>query len=284
MRSLDLLRSYAIFSVVTAHTVLAFGAPPALAPLQFGGTGVDLFFVLSGWLLGRQLMLELKKTGTIQLTRFWARRGMRTLPAYFALLTATFLQKILLHNNEGLGWSYLYFGQNYLPDLTAFYVSWSLCVEEHFYLLVGPAILLLMRAKTWRVPLLIVLLGAPLFFRTFGLYTTGNETHVRWDECALGVVLAACSVFSLKAWSVARRYAPIFATVGVGVYGWTLWHRWHPESFFIDYDRGILALIFGSLLYRLLLRVRGGKRNCIYPGLATWRAARTSFTSSIPTV
>lgn len=82
IRSMDFLRAVAILLVILAHTSLSYGRFPSLVPLQFGGTGVDLFFVLSGWLLGCQLFKELNKHNTINIKRFWVRRWMRTLPAY----------------------------------------------------------------------------------------------------------------------------------------------------------------------------------------------------------
>lgn len=244
--SLDLLRSYAVFSVVTAHTVLAFGAPPLLAPLQLGGTGVDLFFVLSGWLLGRQLLLELRDTGTLSLPRFWSRRWLRTLPAYYAVLLATFLQDRLFSETHEVGWGYLVFLQNYDPGLQAFFVSWSLCVEEHFYLAVGPALMLLWRAGRWRVPIVLGLLAAPLAFRLAGWYGSSHETHVRFDECAVGVVLAAVAVFRPVVWSRLCRMAPWIGGAGLLLYGLSFWFRWNPELGIGDYDQGMYAWIFGT--------------------------------------
>ena len=60
--SMDVLRAAAILLVIIGHSVLSYGSPSNLAPFQFGGTGVDLFFVLSGWLLGGQLFKELQRT------------------------------------------------------------------------------------------------------------------------------------------------------------------------------------------------------------------------------
>src|SRR5579884_3027998 len=89
--SLDVLRSLAITLVFFDHAGVLSGRP-ALHPLIAGGAGVDLFFVLSGWLLGRQLLVELRARDTIDVPRFLARRWMRTLPAYYALLAANLAQ------------------------------------------------------------------------------------------------------------------------------------------------------------------------------------------------
>src|SRR6516165_1345813 len=74
--ALDVLRSLAIIMVVNCHVAGTFAPAPDQSyskVLQLGGIGVELFFVLSGWLLGRQLCLELADTGTIDVWRFWLR-------------------------------------------------------------------------------------------------------------------------------------------------------------------------------------------------------------------
>ena len=79
--SLDILRSLASVLVVNCHLASTLGGDGTLSALQLGGRGVDLFFVLSGWLLGHQLLAELRKTGKVEVGRFWRRRWLRTLPA-----------------------------------------------------------------------------------------------------------------------------------------------------------------------------------------------------------
>ena len=247
-RSLDLLRSYAIVSVVIAHATLAFGAPPALAPLQFGGTGVDLFFVLSGWLLGRQLVLELQSRRNISFVHFWSRRWMRTVPAYYVVLLFTFAEQVILNHNHDLRWSYLFFGQTYLTSLPYFFVSWSLCVEEHFYLLVAPLLLVAFRLKRWGIPFIGIILVVPVTCRALGWYHTLEETHVRFDECLTGVVLAAVSVFAPVLWRRLCSLAPVFAGVAGAVYAWIVWIRWHPGHGIWPDEQTACAFIFGSFV------------------------------------
>lgn len=245
--SLDLLRSWAIASVVLAHSCLAYGVGPALAPLQLGGTGVDLFFLLSGWLLGSQLMRELKRTGSIQLLRFWSRRWMRTLPAYYAVLLATFAQQMLKGNHD-LDWSFLWFGQNYFSTLPYFTVSWSLCVEEHFYLAIAPFSRLVHALRRAGLVLGALVLLAPFVMRTLGLYGHLEQTHVRYDACLAGVALAALSVFLPRAWARLCTFAPYIGGAGVLLYAWFVFARWHPQ-YGLPFDEPTQCIvIYGSIL------------------------------------
>lgn len=243
---LDLLRALAIALVVNCHAVSAFGSPPEYYVLQLGGRGVDLFFVLSGWLLGRQLMRELRDTGGIDLRRFWFRRWLRTLPAYYAVLALTFAWQ-LARGNTHLRPSYLFFGQTYLTDLPYFGVSWSLCVEEHFYLLVAPALLTFWR---WRgtLVLLPLLLTLPLVCRLAGWYVRDPliETHARYDPCAVGVLLAAIDVALPRVWAALRRLAPLLALAGLIAAGRDAACRLNPQWGLGDQEILAWALIFGS--------------------------------------
>ncbi len=125
---LDFLRALAIAMVFVGHGVTLHGLP-ILGEL---GTGVDLFFVLSGFLIGRIYFRSLRD-GTFTLWSFWQARWWRTLPPYFAALA---LYAIAMRRipNEPVAGSYALFIQNYC-GIIGFNASWSLCVEEHFYVL-----------------------------------------------------------------------------------------------------------------------------------------------------
>lgn len=267
IRSLDFLRSWAIASVVLAHACLAYGVGPALAPLQLGGTGVDLFFLLSGWLLGSQLLRELKATGSIRLTRFWSRRWMRTLPAYYALLLVTFAEQIVVKGNYDLNWSYLWFGQNYFGDLTYLYVSWSLCVEEHFYLAIAPFLVFAFSLGAWGAVVGAAALFTPFTLRTLGLYGDLVQTHVRFDACLAGVALAAIPVLLPNAWRRISALATPIGGAGALLFGWFVWARWNPE-YAIPLDEPTLCiLMYGSVLLMAVSSEQWQKRLYV-PGSA----------------
>src|SRR5262249_10922056 len=151
------------------------GQSDTFAFLGLGGHGVDLFFCLSGWLLGKQLCDEFKKTGTIEVRRFWLRRWMRTLPAYFAVLLATMAQAII-HGKLSFCLQFFVFLQTYVGTMPFFGVSWSLCVEEYFYLFVAPLLFVFCRHRNLRA-LLPVLLLIPFAAR---LSAGWVDAHLGW--------------------------------------------------------------------------------------------------------
>ncbi|WOS67180.1 MULTISPECIES: acyltransferase family protein [Sinorhizobium] len=146
------LRALAVSGVIAFH----FG----MTDLPGGFVGVDIFFVISGFLITRHLQQEIGKSGTIDLWRFYARRARRLLPAaFFVILTTLIVGYFLLSPSEQqfyskgslfasayminlwlIRWTVDYFA----PDATSnpFIHFWSLSVEEQFYL-VWPALLLL---------------------------------------------------------------------------------------------------------------------------------------------
>ena len=130
-----------------------FGQGDLFANLPFvvgGWRGVDLFFVLSGYLIGRQLWRELRTTGTIHLVRFIAvRRGLRIWPLYYFSIALW-----LVGSRAGRAsfssfrwWPDAAFLSNYFPGGVVL-GAWSLCVEEQFYLLTPLIILAFARFAT----------------------------------------------------------------------------------------------------------------------------------------
>jgi peptidoglycan/LPS O-acetylase OafA/YrhL len=249
--TLDVLRAVAILGVLATHLSNSFLGGTAFArAVSVGGRGVDLFFVLSGWLLGSQLFREANATGTVDVRRFWARRWLRTLPAYYAVLLATFAQFAAQGKPELIDWRYVFFLQNYYEKPPFLGVTWSLCVEEHFYLAIAPLILFAYRYRWAIVPIVgVVLVLIGLHVAGFYIHRPNyhiTETHVLFEPCGVGVLLAWLAVNRPAAWAkLCRAAKPLavlsVALIAVAVLNRTLWDWRLP-----DWGTGGWALIFGT--------------------------------------
>src|ERR1700704_4259635 len=163
---LDLLRAIAIIVVVIYHAgIMGFPLPGRVH--RFGWIGVDLFFVLSGYLIGGQLLAPLARNQGINLGRFFARRALRIMPAYFVVLAIYFLLPSWREYPEMSQplWKFLLSVQNIgLHGGTAFSHAWSLAVEDQFYLLL-PLVLLFV----FRRPRLAIIVPCLIVFGGIGL-------------------------------------------------------------------------------------------------------------------
>jgi peptidoglycan/LPS O-acetylase OafA/YrhL len=161
--ALDALRALAIVMVITGHFPdLGMVQFPRYAHLfedpvfSFGWTGVDLFFVLSGYLIGRQLWRERQRTGTVKVGRFLLRRGLRIWPLYLFIA----LISPMLVGKWSYKWSDWAFLSNYVPGRVD--GGWSLSTEEQFYILAPLAILLcsrFLKVRGWMIALVASLLA-----------------------------------------------------------------------------------------------------------------------------
>ena len=138
MFGLDVCRTIAVLLVVTGHMLQHSSPHPVLAASGLIGLfGVDLFFCLSGFLIGRILMQESAHWMAEQeagLLRFWYRRWMRTLPLYFFFFFVSLKFDWTGATNISSKLSYLVFAQNLMWSMPEFFgVTWSLAVEEWFY-------------------------------------------------------------------------------------------------------------------------------------------------------
>jgi peptidoglycan/LPS O-acetylase OafA/YrhL len=215
---LDLLRALAIIVVVIYHAALfGFKLPSRID--RFGWIGVDLFFVLSGYLIGGQLLAPLARGNKISLGRFFARRALRIMPAYFVVLAVYFLLpswREYPDMSQPL-WKFLLSIQNIaLHGGTAFSHAWSLAVEDQFYLVLPFLLLFLFRRPRAAVivPCLLVVGGIGLraflaaqnpsvdggvSFRGFQAWIY-YPTWTRLDPLVWGVALAAIERFRPKWW------------------------------------------------------------------------------------
>jgi peptidoglycan/LPS O-acetylase OafA/YrhL len=137
---LDGLRTIAILLVVNHHFSAGFAelhGDNFYSRLPFvinGWSGVDLFFVLSGFFIGGQLWKELQKDGTIAIRRFIVRRGLRIWPLFFFIFICVFIIYWPDAVTKQYGWTDLVFLTNYLNHGIVG-GGWSLCTEEQFYII-----------------------------------------------------------------------------------------------------------------------------------------------------
>jgi peptidoglycan/LPS O-acetylase OafA/YrhL len=223
---LDLARAMAIIAVYVSHLCGVFATGwPALALVSLGGSGVELFFSLSGFLIGR-LLIQLAEEGVTGagLRRFWLRRWLRTLPLYFALLTALSAWNGMWNWREFL----LVQNFNFLKTPLMLIVAWSLVMEEYFYLFFPLVMRGLAALTRWRGVVLVrnvallligVCVAARLGANLAGVPTSdpayGLNPLMRLD-CAAWGVLAACAWHEQPRW-LATLARPWLVPVVTGV-------------------------------------------------------------------
>jgi peptidoglycan/LPS O-acetylase OafA/YrhL len=143
---LDILRALAISTVVFMHGFHYISTPSII--YDFVPDGVLIFFVLSGFLIGGILLRTVNKNFTFKsLTHFWFRRWFRTLPAYFFVLIILMCFEVLTHKSKITSefLPYFFFLQNVTNGDAKFYgESWSLTIEEWFYLTIPLALFISM--------------------------------------------------------------------------------------------------------------------------------------------
>lgn len=206
---------------------------------RFGWIGVDLFFVLSGYLIGGQLLSQLARDRSIKLGRFFARRALRILPAYFLILAIyAFLPWWREYPEMFPLWKFLLSVQNIgLRGGTAFSHAWSLAVEDQFYLVLPFLLLAVVRRPraAFILPVLIVIGGLTLRwflatqnFRPFQTWIY-YATWTRLDPLAFGVVLAAIQKFRPPWWQRLMGLAPWLLLAGLALIVSAFWIE-QPEA------------------------------------------------------
>jgi peptidoglycan/LPS O-acetylase OafA/YrhL len=229
------LRTAAILLVFTGHFVGEFHARPAIRnfPLfRWGWTGVDLFFVLSGLLIGSQLWKEVDRTGRIRIGHFLLRRGLRIWPLYYAFVAFTVVAHFFGKDLSGI-WYDVTFLTNFIQGQIS--GGWSLSTEEQFYIL------------------------TPVILSIFALKYPSRRLWIISPLAIFGLVASRAWVSAHSALPEAdlrqKLYYPIFThadglAIGVFLAWLSVFHKDWLRSKVISAGSVVAMLICGLVLYR----------------------------------
>ena len=244
MPGLDLLRAVAVIWVMLFHSFLVGGLGSDFEWLsRFGWMGVDIFFVLSGFLIGSQVLQPLQRGEPMAFRKFYARRAWRILPA-FAVVLAIYVLFPALREVPGLQpwWQFATFSLNLLIDYShnqAFSHAWSLCVEEYFYL-VFPLLawwLARRRSAVTFLAVCVATLALGIALRSFvWLHDAALNparswyiediyypTWMRLDGLLMGVVLATLRAYRSRLWTRMQAHSTLLGLTGLGLFASALW-------------------------------------------------------------
>jgi len=261
-KRLDILRCVAVLLVIGHHS----NAFSILT--KVGWVGVDLFFVLSGFLISGLLYAEFKERQAIGVGRFLIRRGMKIYPAFYVLLIGTIIAQLLLFKGPVPIRPYLYemfFIQNYHFGIWTH--TWSLAVEEHFYIALAlmlvvfarlspaqanpfravPWIFVFMALTCMSLRVLTIRLTPPSIFRTPWVM---NTTHCRADGLFFGVFIGY--LYHFRPEVIACLLRPVRNRIAVGILTAALLSTCYffsrDDKFLLTFGLTFLYLGFGGLL------------------------------------
>lgn len=235
---LDLMRAVGIILVVFSHIFWVVPNAQGFIPDVMGIAGVlgvEIFFVLSGFLIGR-IIYRLYVSDDFNfksVSYFWVRRWFRTLPNYYLALLINIGVAIYLGFNfpDNL-WKYFIFFQNFATEMPTFFVeSWSLTIEEFAYI-IGPLLLyatLFFNTKISKAKqfLFVTLFIIAIFTFTKWIYTINDEVKTmrywnsnlkavliyRVDAIYYGVLAAFLSIVKPNLWKKSKHIAFVLSII-----------------------------------------------------------------------
>jgi peptidoglycan/LPS O-acetylase OafA/YrhL len=267
LTALDGLRAISILLVILHH--VAHLPYAAMLTLQDNGRyGVSFFFVISGFLICTLFLREARNTGGIALGKFYGRRALRLLPLYYVALALEILLVYGAHQytpaNQELFRAklpaYLFYYSNWLATSTQgpFLCSWSLAVEEQFYLAFG--LMLAFLPRRWLVGILAAgLLVKVAVFQALPEADVHNaclRVAFSYQEAILWGVLLA---FALDRRRIYGRLEALFrrgwvmAVLSAGVVAWLLAHRMRSQT---AWDAELLYVAMTLVVCGLVVRRR----------------------------
>ena len=282
IKSLDGIRAISVLLVIFFHS------PFSVLRLPFGWIGVQIFFVLSGFLISKNLLQEKEKSIKNYLKSFYWKRTLRIFPIYYlylAILTGIYLfftlnkievEQFTFHymiEDFRDNWHFLYtYTYNLKENINFFYDKalynselfthlWSLCVEEQFYL-IFPFIVYFLPKKSLKILCFIILLLTPLaryftyeFFTLFSddIWFTGGLLYrnplLQLDAFCLGTLLALANLDKIKKPKVLFELA-LFCFLGAGLFN--LYLDKTSNAFMDYYSLGFGNPEFLALHYKYL--------------------------------
>jgi peptidoglycan/LPS O-acetylase OafA/YrhL len=288
---LDSLRAGAIVLVFMHHYMVFVSHTATFGwASELGWVGVDLFFVLSGYLITDQLLAGLVAGQRLSLAAFYIRRALRTWPVFWVVLAAYFLWPAALGGRTPPPlWRFLSFTQNLgLQPGTAFSHAWSLCVEEQFYAVL-PLVLLAGqrlgagRRAGWALLAGLIALGIASrawLWTQYGLeaghQVAGYHPHIyyatlcRFDEFLPGVAVAMIKHLHPLWWQWAMRQGPrllVVALAACGLWAAALLRWYYVDGYGYTLPMTALGYSVNAGVFALLLLA------ALSPGspLARWR-------------
>ena len=266
---LDFIRGIAILMVLDFHAPVRWMSSPfhMLGFPSFGWAGVDVFFVLSGFLVGGLLVKEWRVKQRIDSKRFLIRRGFKIWPQYYVFLALVLLTR---HRTMHQLWGNLLNIQNYVGGIPH---TWSLAVEEHAYLLL---VLVLAMAAYWKLRVRWLAVGfasicAAVVIMRLALiehgYKVVNGTHTRIEGILYGVLLAILYHYApemFRRWQ--SRWWVWMSALVVAV----LFFRFQTDAPWSESIGWDMADLLGIALLMLLYKPsRTGRRSALYR-LVAW--------------
>jgi peptidoglycan/LPS O-acetylase OafA/YrhL len=265
----DGLRALSMFWVMATHVCLAVSVfvdhpsfrrlvetlSPTLSWIWHGEKSLDTFFVISGYLIGGLLLREHKNTGNLRLRRFYARRYLRLTPAYLAAVLIVWAAGVEPASKSAYAWANLLYVNNFLTcDKMFMDWTWTLAVEEQFYVVLPIVLLIVLFRTKHKAKVMLALFASSFAVRAIVLWLHPHITQTSFaNHFFRDYPGFTCEYFESVYDNLYTRYGPF--VVGVFTAWASLWHEDRLRRLFTRPFVSDAFLVAGAAMCVALLSV-----------------------------